>query len=77
MTIRKPLLVPCWHPQLVLQLLLAAILYTSYFFDYIQAPSMIINKINNTKTIAADDPQFAIIFTPPFFVFSHYFMGKR
>lgn len=30
---------------------------------------MIINKINNTKTIAADDPQFAIIFTPPFLSF--------
>ena len=32
----------------------------SNFFNYIQAPSMIINKINNTKTIAEPDVQLAI-----------------
>ena len=37
---------------------------------------MMINKINNTKTIAADDPQFAIIFTPPFLSF-HIILWKN
>ena len=47
-----PLLQP--H-ELVEQLL--DILNTSYSnWDYIHAPRTIINKINRTKTIAADDP---------------------
>ena len=31
--------------------------YNAPPLDYIQAPSMIISRINNTKTIAAEEPQ--------------------
>lgn len=39
---------------------------------------MIINKINRTKTIAADDEkqQFPILHNPPFFIFSQIFYGN-
>lgn len=43
---------------------------------YSQAPSMIINRINKTKTIAAEEPQLPIIHSS-FFFYSQYFMEKR
>ena len=56
-TIKYPLPLDVWHS------LLHEVINTSllFFLNYIQAPSIIINKINNTNTIAADDdPQFPI-----------------
>ena len=44
---------------------------------YIQAPSIIISRINKTKTIAADEPHVPQlpIYIPPFFLFT-IFYGK-
>lgn len=47
---------PLLQPQELVEQLFD-ILNTSYSnWDYIHAPRTIINKINNTKTMAADDP---------------------
>ena len=47
------------------------ILFTSFNYSYIQAPSMIINKMNNTNTIAAEDPQQFPIYTILLFLSFH------
>ena len=50
-------------------------LVNSSMYDYVIFTKFI-SKINSTKTIAAEDPQFPIICTPPFFLFT-LFYGKR
>ena len=55
-TIKNPLPLDVVWQVLLHELMI----YPPLFFDYIHAPSMIINKINNTRTIADDEPQFSI-----------------
>ena len=51
--------------------------YNAPPLNYIQAPSIIISRINKTKTIAADEPHVPQlpIYIPPFFLFT-IFYGK-
>lgn len=57
--IKKPLPQPCdtvSHVVVFPQEVFDVIFTPPLIFSYIQDPSIIINKINNTNTIAADDP---------------------
>lgn len=57
--------------QVVLQVVLHVVLqelddiFFHLLINYIHAPSIIISRINNTRTIAAEDPQL-LISIPPF-----------
>ena len=50
--------------------------YNAPPLNYIQAPSMIISRINNTKTIAASPASTVTHNTFLLFFYSQYFMGK-
>ena len=52
--IKKPLPLPQVLVQVLLQEL--EVIFFHLLINYIQAPSIIISRINNTRTIAAEDP---------------------
>lgn len=66
-TIKRPLPPLLQHEFSILDIL------TPPVYSYIQAPSIIINKINSTKTIAAEDPQLPIYYPLLFCLFTLFY----